>query len=159
MNQLPTTERQLELYKELHKNNVQYCLIGCLAAIFYGRWRMTTNIDLLVKYTEDNIDKVKESLLTIGYPADEFNFEWLGKARALRVGGPSLVDVHIDCSGIKYEDVSFEINWYEGVPINVVSKKDLMRIYDKAPYGKEELRILKLLEDPENNSFEISISQ
>jgi len=159
LNQFPTTSTQLEIYKELDRNDVKYALIGALAARFYGRNRATKDIDLLVESSVGNCIKVRKSLLNLGYPAggikdsDFVNYEYI------RIGGRALVDLHSSYFGIRFEVVS--INWfeYEGVKIAVASKESLIKLMSKTRVNSEDVRILRLLNDPITNADELNLSQ
>ncbi len=57
----------LELFKKLEEKQVRYLICGGLAVNIYGIPRMTADIDLLLDFTEENIDKFENALKTLMY--------------------------------------------------------------------------------------------
>jgi len=159
MNQFPTTAKQLALYQEFHRNGVKYILIGALAARFYGRNRVTKDIDLLVESSIENCVKVKQSLLNLGYPAAYITATDFLDFEIIRVGGKMLVDLHISYLGIRYEDVQTTLFEYEGVNIVVAAKQSLIQLMQANKVCAEDVRVLKLLDDPIANAVELNLSQ
>lgn len=57
----------IQLFKELYQQKVSYLICGGLAVNIYGIPRMTADIDLLVDFTEENIDKFDEVMRKLNY--------------------------------------------------------------------------------------------
>ena len=56
-----------ELLGFLEKNNVRYMIIGGYAVAFHGHPRFTKDIDIFYARTQENIDKLRKSLLAFGF--------------------------------------------------------------------------------------------
>ena len=57
----------LELFEQLSKKNVRYLICGGLAVNIYGIPRMTADIDLLIDFTDENIDKFESVIKPLMY--------------------------------------------------------------------------------------------
>lgn len=159
MNQFPTTDKQLELYREFNLNRVKYALIGGLAARFHGRNRITKDVDLLIQKTMDNGKRVKDALCKLGYPAKPIALRDFLEYDYIRVGGKMLIDLHTSYFGVLYEDVNIEIFNYNDVNIHVADKPSLINILSTSGFHSEDIKILKLLNDPVDNADEINSIQ
>ena len=100
MNQLPTTDKQIRLYKSLTKYNVQYVLIGALAAMFYGRNRGTGNIDILIQDASENYNRLLDALREIGYLTTGTTLKDFEDYEQLRFGGETVVNVYMKFGGV-----------------------------------------------------------
>ena len=156
MNQFPTTDKQLELYRELNRNHVEYALIGGLAARFHGRNRVTKDVDLLVRNSMGNYHSVKESLLNLNYPANRITINDFMNYEYIRIGGKMLVDIHLSYFGIHFEDVNIQNFQYVNVTIPVADKPSLIKMMTATGFHSEDIKVLLLLDDPVNNADEIN---
>jgi predicted nucleotidyltransferase len=57
----------LQLFKKLSQQQVRYLICGGLAVNIYGIPRMTANIDLLLDFTDENIDKFENVIKLLMY--------------------------------------------------------------------------------------------
>ncbi len=57
----------LELFKKLEQKQVRYLICGGLAVNIYGIPRMTADIDLLLDFTDENIEKFENSVKLLMY--------------------------------------------------------------------------------------------
>jgi hypothetical protein len=156
MNQFPTTDKQLELYRDLNRNQVEYMLIGGLAARFHGRNRVTKDVDLLVNNTSENGHKLKTSLQKLGYPVNRLSKDDFVNHEYIRIGGKMLIDFHTSYFGIKFDDATIKTFRYQDLEIPVADKPSLIRMLTATGVHSEDIRILKLLDDPVNNAEEIN---
>lgn len=56
-----------QLFKKLEQQQVRYLICGGLAVNIYGIPRMTADIDLLLDFTDENIDKFENALKLLMY--------------------------------------------------------------------------------------------
>ena len=127
----------------LDKQNVDYILIGGVAVILHGFERLTRDIDIFVKSTPENIDKLKKALyLAFDDPSiKEITLTDLQDYCVIRYGTPD--DFYIDIiarlgEAFAYEDLEFEVIKYRGIKIKIATpetlynlKKDTIRYKDK----------------------------
>lgn len=76
---------QEQLLKEftalLQKNAIPYMITGSVSVIFYGRPRASHDIDFVVEVSQENLDHVKDTFLSL--PHDEFLVDILQIENAL----------------------------------------------------------------------------
>lgn len=63
----------IEILKSLNQSKVEYVLIGGLAVSYHGYSRYTGDMDLWINPDGENIERLYDSLLEIGYPEDIVN--------------------------------------------------------------------------------------
>lgn len=133
------------LIQNLEKNNVLYVLIGGFAMAFHGHVRATSDIDLWIKNTPENMRNLKRALMDTG----------IAEASALRdttqlVGGFTMfnlleTDFKVDLlHNLKaFREVDFDrcmerakISDYQGVKIPVLSAEDLL--FEKKEVSREK---------------------
>ncbi len=135
----------------LDKQKVDYILIGGVAVILYGIERLTRDIDIFVKMTDANIEKLRKALHSIfkDRDIDTITLEELEEYAVIRYGTPD--EFYIDIMArpgevAVYEDLEYEILRYQDVNIRIATpetlynlKKDTLRHKDKfdAAYLKE----------------------
>ena len=51
----------------LNESGADYAIVGGVAAVYYGRPRTTVDIDLVIKFEPDTIDKICASLSKHGF--------------------------------------------------------------------------------------------
>lgn len=55
------------IFRSLYKHNVRYVLCGGVAVNIYGIARMTSDIDILIDFDKNNIERFKQATTEIGY--------------------------------------------------------------------------------------------
>ena len=74
-----------EIMRALEKSGAQFLVAGGLAVIAHGYLRFTSDVDLIVVLTPENLSKVGESLNSLGYvPRVPEPIEKLGDAETRR---------------------------------------------------------------------------
>lgn len=98
-------------------------------------------------------------MLDLGYPVSGLNETDFSKNEYIRIGGKTILDLHSSYFGIKYEDI--DINWfeYDNVHIAVATKESLIKLMSKTGVHSEDIRVMRLLDDPLKNAEELHISQ
>jgi hypothetical protein len=133
----------LRVLKALGEEDVDYILIGGFAVILYGLPRLTQDIDIFVKMTADNIDRLQKALY--GIYQDEsihaITLEELNQYSVIRYGAPDgfYIDIMARIGEVAtYEDLEYETMDVEGIAVFVATpgalfelKKDTLRTEDK----------------------------
>lgn len=57
----------INLFKSLHQENVKYLICGGLAVNIYGIPRMTSDIDLLLEFSQENIDRFNKATSSLHF--------------------------------------------------------------------------------------------
>ena len=133
----------------LNSNKVEYLVVGAFAVAFHGFPRYTADLDLLVRPTEENADRVLLAL-------SEFGFGNLGiNAADLRTPGmviqlgvtPNRIDLLTAISGVSFEEAwagRSEAEW-DGIATHFIGRAALLRNKEHTGRAKdlgdaEELR-------------------
>ena len=146
---MPLNKDWREFLELLNSNEVEYLVIGAFAVAFHGFPRYTADLDLLIRPTAENADRVLRAL-------SEFGFGKMGiQAADLRSPGmvvqlgvkPNRIDLLTAITG-----VSFEEAWaarseaeFEGIPTHFIGCAELLRNKEHTGRAKdlgdaEELR-------------------
>jgi hypothetical protein len=123
-------------YKEIlaafEKHAVEYLLVGGYAVTFHGRPRFTKDIDLWVRPTPENLERVRSALIEFGAPkqvldeldgASEEDVLWMGTP-------PVRIDIVKGVPGGQFERAfsGRVLTDWEGVQVSVVARKELIAL-------------------------------
>ncbi len=96
-----------DFLKELKKHNVEYILVGGYAVILHGYERVTADLDIWVKCTENNYNKLKEAFYSFGMPMFDMtlsNFLNVEKWDVFRFGRkPVAIDIMTKVKGLDFD--------------------------------------------------------
>ena len=136
----------MELFRALEREGVEYVLVGGVAVNLHGLSRATQDVDLFVRPTRENVDRLKQALRSVfADPCiDEISADDLmGDYPTIRYVPPADPFV-VDLLGrlgaaVRYEDLLFEEQVIESVRVRVATpatlyrmKKDTLRPIDRA---------------------------
>ena len=154
-NQAPDLfDKFLRIIDTINRYDVEYVVIGGVAMISHGMPRLTQDLDLLLKLTKDNVDKLRNALYSI-YNDDEIEeitYAELQQYSVIRYGTPD--GCYLDIMArigeeSDYYSIKREEKEIESVTIQLASveslfklKKDTVRPEDK----RDALFLQKLLE-------------
>ncbi len=127
----PTIDDLLELCRRLNEHAVKYIVIGGMAIIHHGFVRATEDIDLLVAYSADNEQRLKQALLYLpDRAAEEVEEGDLEKYTVIRVADEFVIDLMQSACGIDYNEASNSIMYADikGVSIPFASMELLWRL-------------------------------
>lgn len=123
----------LQIIKALNKENVEYIIIGGIAVIIYGFPRLTQDIDLLINFESENIEKLKLALNSVYNDEciNEISFADLNKYSVIRYGTPE--DFHIDIISkigeiASYKSIDSRIIEIDGIPVRVATEEALFEM-------------------------------
>ncbi|MGB1108779.1 MAG: nucleotidyltransferase [Gammaproteobacteria bacterium] len=127
-----------DMLRALNAQEAEFLLIGAYAMAAHGYPRATMDIDLWVRPTKDNAEKVLAALGDFGAPMHELDLQDLmTPGTVFQIGvAPRRIDILTSASGLDYEaaanrSMSIDI---EGIPIRVVMIDDL--IINKSATGR-----------------------
>jgi len=145
-------EKFLEILDVLHKEGVEYILIGGFAVVLYGLPRFTQDIDIFVKPKEDNIKKLKRVLISIfnDKSIEEITLKELEKYPVIRYGTPEGFNLDIISkigSKFSYDDLQYRIIEIEGRQLRIATPESLYRLKENTvrPIDKSDAVFLKEL--------------
>ena len=122
-----------ELLNALTKHNVEFMLAGGFAVNYHGYSRTTSDLDIWIKPTNDNKQKIYNSLLSIGYPKEALNqiLELdFSKPICFQLGTtPIDVDIFNYITGVNYDDAEKNMVPYkvtQDIMVTFISIRDLI---------------------------------
>ena len=96
------------VFKVFATHNVDFIIVGGYAVNFYGYRRDTGDLDLWVKPSIENMNKIMYSLKDLGFDEEELNQVFpldLSRPVCFRLGEePSVIDVFTHMAGVIYDD-------------------------------------------------------
>lgn len=144
----------LHLLGRFHQEGVEYVLVGGQAVRLNGYVRATEDIDVLVKASRENGERVIRALDFLK-SSEELNADWFlppddGTVENIRVADDLLIDLLFSANGETYESVQPHIRelTIEGTPIRVLNIEGLIKT--KTDYREKDLldkRVLARIKD------------
>lgn len=136
--------RYNRILQALEDFEVEYLLVGGYAVIIYGLMRLTSDLDIVIKPTEDNIAKLQHALLSV-YPGEdsirEITLIDLTTYPVIRYGTPDnfYIDVIVAIgSAFHYGNLEIVEEEFAGHKVHMASvkslfemKKDILRPRDR----------------------------
>ena len=122
-----------ELLTLLNSHRVEYLVIEAHAVAFYGRPRMTEDVDLLVGKRVENSLKMEAALKAFGAPIGDSGAARFSEQERpmIRIGVPPNQDDILNFGGSKEFAHVWErrvSGWLNGVPVCFPSKVDLIEM-------------------------------
>lgn len=120
----------LDMVAEFNAARVEYLVGGAHALGAHGLSRATRDLDLFVRRTPENADRVPQALAAFGAPSDVASkADLLNPNIVVQIGvEPVRVDIMSDISGVEFDDawperVNVEI---EQTPIVIMGRRHLL---------------------------------
>ena len=128
-------------------------MVGAYALAFHGFPRATGDIDLWIRRSEDNAQRVWQALTRFGAPLLDLKIEDLQTPQlALQIGlAPRRVDILTSIDGVEFEDAWPDRGQVdiEGLIVSVIGREHLLRNKRAAGRPQDQADIL-LLESKEH---------
>jgi hypothetical protein len=144
----------LHLLGRFHQEGVEYVLVGGQAVRLNGYVRATEDIDVLVRASRENGERVIRALSLL-QSSEELDADWFlppddGTVENIRVADDLLIDLLFSANGETYESVQPHIRelTIEGTPIRVLDINGLIKT--KTDYREKDLldkRVLARIKD------------
>ena len=126
----------IRVLRAFEASGLEYVLIGATAMGFHGLVRATEDLDLVIRATPDNIERLRAAL-RVAYAGDPHideisSADLLGEYPAVRYYPPS-GDLYFDVltrlgEAARYETVDAEIKEIEGTRVSVATPAALYRL-------------------------------
>jgi hypothetical protein len=119
-----------DLLQAFADEGVSYLLIGGYAVTFHDRPRYTKDLDLWIDSSNENRERVYRALANFGAPPNVLeDLSTLAPGEVLWMGNPPVrVDILQQVDGLDYSKSyarRVQVAWH-GVPVNVLSRQDLI---------------------------------
>ena len=120
----------------LHAHGVDYLLIGGYALFALGYQRGTVDIDIVLRPTLAQGEKVKQALLLLPEGvAKDIDPAWFPEGDTIRVADAFVVDLMFNACGESYESLlpyAVTID-FDGIPLRTVSLQGLLKTKQTSP--------------------------
>lgn len=143
-----------DVFKSLQDHQVEYVVIGGVAAILYGVPRVTFDVDILIQATTENASKLLAALEAAGLAAASLTTPEQVLAHEITIFKDRVrIDVQTATPGLTFEQAwkNRRTILYQGQKIHVVSRQDLIASKYAAgrPVDIEDAQVLEAIpEDP-----------
>lgn len=103
---MPLSKDLREFLALLNSNEVEYLIVGAFAVAYYGYPRYTGDLDLLVRSSEQNAERVLRALAQFGFGDVGITKEDLiADDRIIQLGvQPNRVDILSSITGVSFDD-------------------------------------------------------
>jgi hypothetical protein len=129
------------LLRALDDHGVEYLLIGGYALYALGYQRGTTDIDIVLRPTQEQGARVKQALMLLPDKVSEDLLpEWFVEGETIRVADAFVVDLMFSVCGETYESLlPFAVTIdFEGVAVRTLSLEGLLKT-KQSPRDKDKL--------------------
>ena len=124
-----TLEDLKKVIQSLTAHHVDYLLIGGYALAAHGLIRATTEIDLLVRATKEDGEKIIKAMLILpDQSAKNIDLAWFQERDTIRLADEVVVDIMFNAAGHTYDDLKghMEIIDLDGLPIRTLNLEGLL---------------------------------
>jgi hypothetical protein len=140
-------DRLQGVFKSLNDREVDYLVIGGIAAILHGVPRATFDLDIIIRATPDNARHLLEALLDAGLGTAAMTTPEAVLSNEISIFRDRVrIDVQTSTPGIDFDSARTRrvLMDYRGVPIPVLSRQDLIESKRAAgrPIDVEDARLL-----------------
>ena len=120
-----------ELLELLNAHAVEYVIVGAYALAFHGAPRYTGDIDIYIRPTAENAERVMNALRDFGFGSLELSEKDFNQPdRVVQLGYPPVrIDLMTSISGVSWEEVSAHLanGEYGEVPVKYIGREELLR--------------------------------
>jgi nucleotidyltransferase DUF2204 len=104
---MPLSKDLREFVELLNANKVEYVVVGAFAVAFYGVPRYTADLDLLVRPTKANGERILSTLRQFGFGDVQIEpSDFSGPDKIVQLGvSPNRVDLLTSITGVSFEEV------------------------------------------------------
>lgn len=123
------TDPHLKLLKSLNDQGVEYLLVGGMLAIAYGVPRVTKDIDLFIRKTRENAEKILKVLSDLGFGTTALtSVEELINTEVTIFKDYLRLDVLTKIKGLEFEEAyqRKKVIQLGSIPVYVLSLEDLI---------------------------------
>jgi len=118
------------LLRALNDHGVDYLLIGGYALYALGYQRGTTDIDVVLRPTREQGERVKQALLLLpDKVSEELMPEWFTEGETIRVADAFVIDLMFSACGETYESLlpyAVTID-FENIPVRTLNLEGLLK--------------------------------
>lgn len=144
-----------DLLQLLSEEKVDYLIVGAHAVVYFAEPRYTKDLDVFVRPTPDNAERVWRALVRFCAPLKDVTVDDFCRPGVVYQMGvpPNRIDVIMSISGVPFDEAWSQhvTSTYDGVPIHIIGLKALIK--NKLASGRDQdlLDVKRLKQiNPEN---------
>jgi len=119
-----------ELFESFNANNVEYVVVGGYALAHHGAPRYTKDIDLYVRPSVENSERIMAALDVYGFRPDELSAkDFQREGQIMQIGYPPIrVDIITSIAGVTWEqvDAGKVTGEYGGEPVPFIGRDEFI---------------------------------
>lgn len=119
-----------ELLASFHRHGIEYVIVGSYALAFHGAPHLTGDLDLFVRPTRENAERILASLDELGFESLTISADDFTKpGNVIQLGVPPVrVDIITRVSGVSWEkaDADKVPGRYGQTPVHFISRDDFI---------------------------------
>jgi hypothetical protein len=128
-----------------NEERVEYLVVGAYALAAHGFVRATGDIDLWIKSSEENAERVMKALMTFGVPLADLSIEDLIKPDLIFQIGvvPRRIDILTSIDGVAFTE-AWELRkeiTLEDLKVSIISKSHLIQNKKKTGRPKDKIDV------------------
>jgi hypothetical protein len=147
---MPVNPDYRELFKIFLEEKVEYLIVGAYAVTYYAEPRYTKDLDILIRPSLENAEKVLAALKRFDAPLTNISATDLTNSDLVYQIGvePNRIDVLMSITGIDFEEAwtNRVESTYGGAPIYLISREDLITAKKASGRPQDLLDLEKLLD-------------
>lgn len=122
----------------LNQHEVEYLLIGGYAVAYHGYVRFTGDMDIFIRLSTNNLQRIQQVLVDFGFAASSVPIEiFQNLGSVVRMGvSPMRLEIINQISGVEFDECYQNkiIEVIDNVPVNIINLSDLKK--NKAASGR-----------------------
>jgi hypothetical protein len=120
-----------EFVASLNSNEVEYVIVGAFALAFHGFPRYTGDLDILIRRSPENAERLIKALAAFGFgSAGLAAADFLERDRVIQLGVvPNRIDLLTTITGVEFEQVWGDRvpSELDGLPVSFIDKASLIQ--------------------------------
>ena len=120
-----------ELLSLLDANKVDYLVVGAFALGFFGAPRNTGDLDIWIRISKENADKMLKTLDGFGFSSLEYReSDFLEKDSVIQLGVPPVrINIIMSISGVEFDEAypNRNVTEIDGVKVQYIGKDDFIK--------------------------------
>lgn len=126
-------DKFIRVLKAFEQEYVDYILIGGFAVVLHGLPRLTQDVDVFIRPTVENIDKLRKALLNVFEDPSihEITLDELNRYPVIRYGTPDgfSIDLIVNLGeAFSFDDIHFEERKIEGINLKIATPESLIEM-------------------------------
>ena len=138
-----------ELFESFNAAKVEYVIVGGYALAHHGAPRYTRDIDLYVRPTKDNSERIMAALDVFGFRPEELSAKDFQQEGAfVQIGYPPVrVDLITSIAGVTWEqaDAGKVTGYYDGEPVPFIGREEFIASKKAAGRGQDLVDVERLV--------------